>query len=93
MRTTFFAVMLPLLLAGCASQISLREVTANTTPVTVGAKVPKTHHHAILTGYTHRVPVAPDAWVPETAAATPDADKPKEDCKKAEGATNDCPTQ
>ena len=93
MKATLFAVALPLLLAGCASQIPLPEVTARKSPVTAGAKVPKTHYHTTLTGYTHREAVAPDAWVPEDAAATPDADKPKEDCKKVEGASNDCPAQ
>lgn len=104
MRATLFAVALPLLLAGCASQIPLPEVTGHKSPVTSGAKVPKTHHHTILTGYTHREPVTPDAWVPE-GADVPEAEKPKDSaappkaetmsdkCKKKEGATNDCPTQ
>ena len=93
MRATLFAFAFPLLLAGCASQIPLPEVTANRSPVTAGSKVPKTHHHTILTGYTHREPVAPDAWVPEDAAAAPEGDAPKEDCTKKEGASNDCPAQ
>ena len=93
MRATLFAVVCPLLLAGCASQIHLPEVTASKSPVTAGAKVPKTHHHTILTGYTHREPVTPDAWVPEEAAATPEVDPLKDECKKKEGASNDCPAQ
>ena len=93
MRATLFAVALPLLLAGCASQIPLPEVTAGKSPVAALAKVPKTHHHTILTGYTHRVPVTPEAWVTEDAPAAPEADKPKEDCKAKEGASNDCPAQ
>ena len=91
MRATFFAFAFPLLLAGCASQIPLPEVTARKSPITASAKVPKTHHHTILTGYTHREAVSPEAWVTEDAPAVPEADKPKEECKTKEGASNDCP--
>ena len=93
MRATLFAVVVPLLLAGCTTPSPLPEVTAYKSPATAGAKVPKTHYHTTLTGYTHREPVTPDAWVPEDDAATPDGEMKKEDCKKAEGATDDCPAQ
>lgn len=95
MRATLFAVAVSLLLAGCASQSSLPEVTADESPVTSGAKVPKTHHHSTLTGYSHRKPVTPDAWVPEDATAAPEsgAAAPDDKCKTAEGATDDCPDQ
>lgn len=101
MRATLFVVAVPLLLAGCASQSPLPEVTAYKSPVSAGAIVPKTHHHTTLTGYTHREPTAPEAWVTEDAPvapeavpeAAPDAAMKKEDCKKLEGASDDCPTQ
>mgnify|MGYP003402854156 CR=1 FL=1 len=69
MRATLFAVVVPLLLAGCTTPSPLPEVTAYKSPVIAGAKVPKTHHHTTLTGYTHREPVTPDAWVEEDDAA------------------------
>ena len=101
MRATLFVVAVPLLLAGCASQSPLPEVTAYKSPVSAGAIVPKTHHHTTLTGYTHREPTAPEAWVTEDAPvapeavpeAAPDAAMKKEDCKKLEGASDDCPAQ
>lgn len=101
MRATLFAVAVPFLLAGCASQSPLPEVTAYKSPATAGAKVPKTHYHPALTGYTHREPTAPEAWVTEDAPVAPeavpetapDAAMKKEDCKKIEGASDDCPAQ
>lgn len=84
MKATPFAVALPLLLAGCASPSPLPEVTPYTSPVRAGAQVPKTHHHSTLTGYAHREPVTPDAWVKEDDSA-------KDECKTAEGVTDDCP--
>ncbi len=93
MKATLFAVAISLLLAGCATQSPLPKVTASKSPVTAGAKVPKTHHHTTLTSYTHREPVTPDAWVEEDDAAPPDAAMKKEDCKNAEGATDECPAQ
>lgn len=92
MKATLFAVVVPLLLAGCTKPGPLPEVTAYKSPVTAGAKVPKTHYHTTLTGYTHREPMTPDAWVTEDDAAAPDAAMKKEDCKKKEGASDDCPT-
>jgi hypothetical protein len=86
MKTTLLSVVISLLLAGCASQSPLPEVTATKSPVISGAKVPKTHYHSTLTGYVHREPVTPDAWVEEDDAAAPD-----EKCKTVEGATDDCP--
>lgn len=100
MKATLFAVVVPLLLAGCATQSPLPEVTAYKSPVSAGAKVPRTHHHTTLTGYTHREPVVPGAWVPEEAgeapaadSAEPDSGAQKEECRKAEGAPDDCPAQ
>lgn len=93
MKETLFAVVLPLLLAGCTTPSPLPEVTTYQSPVTAGAKVPKTHYHTTLTGYTHREPVTPDAWVGEDGTAAPDATMKKEDCKKTKGATDDCPAQ
>lgn len=93
MKATLLAVVVPLLLAGCATPRPLPEVMAYKSPVTAGAKVPKTHHHTTLTGYTHREAVTPEAWVTEDDAQAPDATMKKEDCKKAEGATDDCPAQ
>lgn len=93
MRATLFVVAVPLLLAGCASQSPLPEVTAYKSPVSAGAKEPKTHHHTTLTGYTHRAPVAPDAWVTDDDAKVLDATKTKEDCKKKGGTSDDCPAQ
>ena len=93
MRATFFVVAVSLLLAGCASQSPLPEVTAHKSPVSSTAKVPKTHHHTTLTGYTHRAPLAPDAWATDGEAKNPDAAKTTEECKKTEGASDDCPTQ
>jgi hypothetical protein len=91
MRATLCALALPLLLAGCASQSPLPEVSAYKSPVVSGAKVPGTHHHTTLTGYKHREPVTPDAWVTEDAA--PEPSMTDEDCKKTEGADDDCPAQ
>ena len=93
MKATLFALVVPLLLAGCATPRPLPEVTAYKSPVTAGAKVPKTHFHTTLTGYTHREPVTPEAWVDGDDAAAPNAAMKKEDCKTKEGATDDCPTQ
>jgi hypothetical protein len=101
MKATLFAVFVPLLLAGCTTPSPLPEVTAYRSPVSAGAKVPKTHHHTTLTGYTHREPTAPEPWVTEDAPAvpeavpeaTPDATMKKEDCKKVEGAKDDCAAQ
>ena len=93
MKATLFAVVVPLLLAGCASPSPLPEVLSYKSPVTSGAKVPKTHHHTTLTGYTHREPVTPEAWVTEDDVPTPEAGAEKEECKKVEGASDDCPTQ
>ena len=100
MRATLFAVAVPFLLAGCASQSPLPEVSAYRSPVKSGAKVPTTHYHTTLTGYTHREPVVPDAWTPEEGAeapdpnsAAPDNDAQKEECKKVEGAPDACPAQ
>ncbi len=92
MRATLFAVVVPLLLAGCTTPSPLPRVTAYKSPVSAGAKVPKTHHHTTLTGYTHREPVTPEAWVTEDDAAAPDVATKKEDCKKTKGASDDCPT-
>lgn len=86
MKATLFAVVAPLLLVGCTSTSPLPEVLSYKSPVTAGAKVPKTHHHSILTGYTHREPVVPDAWVPENEAE-------KENCEKPEGDKNECNPQ
>lgn len=93
MKATLYAVVISSLLAGCASQSPLPEVTANKSPVVSGAKVPKTHYHTTLTGYVHREPVTPDAWVEEDNSADPEAAKTKEECMKKEGASDDCPTQ
>jgi hypothetical protein len=93
MKATLFAVAMSLLLAGCASQSPPPEVTASKSPVASGAQVPKTHHHSTLTDYAHREPVTPDAWAEEDGAADPQAAKTKEECKKNEGASDDCPTQ
>ena len=100
MKATLFAVAVPFLLAGCASQSPLPEVSAYRSPVNSGAKVPKTHHHTTLTGYTHREPVVPEAWTPEEGSeapvadpAEPDIGAQKEECKKVEGATDDCLAQ
>lgn len=93
MKATLFAVVVPLLLAGCASQSPLPEVLSYKSPVKSGAKVPNTHHHTILTGYTHREPVVPEAWVPEDEPTPPEAGMEKEECKKVEGAKDDCPVQ
>ena len=93
MKATLFAVVVPLLLAGCTTPSPLPEVTAYKSPVNAGAKVPRTHHHTTLTSYIHREPVTPEAWVEEEDVTAPDAAMKKEDCKKAEGATDDCPTQ
>ena len=100
MKATLCAVVVPLLLAGCTTPSPLPEVTAYKSPVKSGAKVPKTHYHTTLTGYTHREPVLPDAWVPEDGAETPATDSSaqdggaqKEECKKMQGAKNDCPAQ
>lgn len=92
MKATLFAVVAPLLLVGCTSTSPLPEVLSYKSPVTAGAKVPKTHHHTTLTGYTHREPVTPEAWITEDDAAAPDAAMAKEDCKKTEGASDDCST-
>ena len=101
MKATMFAVVVPLLLAGCTTPSPLPEVTAYKSPVIAGAKVPKTHYHPTLTGYTHREPTAPEAWVTQDAPvapeaepkAAPDAATKKEDCKKTEGASDVCPAQ
>ncbi len=86
MKATLFVVVVPLLLAGCASPSPLPEVLPHKSPVKAGAKVPRTHHHATLTGYTHREPVVPEAWVPEDGAE-------KEKCEKPEGEKNECSPQ
>lgn len=93
MKATLFAVALPLLLAGCASPSPLPEVLSSKTPIKSGAKVPKAHHHTTLTGYTHREPVLPDAWAPEDTVAAPESGEKPVDCKKMEGAPDDCPAQ
>jgi hypothetical protein len=85
MKTALFAVALPLLLAGCASPGPLPEVMPYKSAVASGAKAPKTHHHSTLTGYSHREPVAPDAWGKEDAT--------KKDCDNMEGTSDDCPAQ
>lgn len=98
MRATLIAVAVASLLAGCASSSPLPQVTPHRSPVKAAAKVPRTHHHTTLTGYTHREPVMPDAWVPEDDAAPTNGAAPtdgaaKEKCKPTEGAKDDCPVE
>lgn len=86
MKTTLIAVVVPVLLAGCTSTSPLPNVVSYKSPVSAAAKVPTTHYHTTLTGYTHREPTAPDAWVTEDAPA-------KEECEKPGGDKNACKPQ
>ena len=92
MKAMMCAIVVPLLLAGCTTASLLPEVLSYKSPLTSGEKLPQTRHQTTLMGYTHREPSTPEAWVEEGDAAAPDASMEKEECKKTEGAGDDCPT-
>jgi hypothetical protein len=86
MIRVFPAVLLPLILGGCATTLP-PEVTAFRSPVDIANGVRKLHHHSVITSYTHREPVDPKPWrqlnderapLPEESAAPakPKVEKP-----------------
>ena len=56
------AAAMPLALAGCAAAKGPVDVMPVTSPVDSGLGILNTHHHTVLDGYTHRVPVDPKPW-------------------------------
>ena len=56
------AAAMPLALAGCAAAIAPADVMSVNSPVDSGLGIRNTHHHTVLDGYVHRVPVEPKPW-------------------------------
>ncbi|MEP3438928.1 MAG: hypothetical protein ABJN75_19430 [Hoeflea sp.] len=53
---------LPLVLAGCTAAGRPADIMSATSPADPGIGILNTHHHTVLNGYVHRVPVDPKPW-------------------------------
>jgi len=69
----FLAAAMPLALAGCAGANGPAEFMPVNSPVDSSAGIRNTHHHTVLNGYTHRVPVDPKPWRQLNDSQAPDA--------------------
>ncbi|AKI03454.1 hypothetical protein IMCC20628_04788 (plasmid) [Hoeflea sp. IMCC20628] len=56
------AAAMPLALAGCTAANRPADVFSVNSPVESDLGIRSTHHHTVLNGYTHRVPVDPKPW-------------------------------
>lgn len=56
------AAAVPLALAGCASPGGPADVMSASSPADPGTGIRTIHHHTVLDGYMHRVPVEPKPW-------------------------------
>lgn len=56
------AAAVPLALAGCAATTGPADVLPAASPVDPSLGIRNVHHHTVLDGYTHRVPVDPRPW-------------------------------
>ena len=69
----FVAAVVPLTLAGCASASGPADVISASSAVNPGVGIRNTHHHTVLDGYTHRVPVEPKPWRQQNESQAPGA--------------------
>jgi len=67
------AAALPLALAGCAASNRPADILPAVSPVDSGLGIRSTHHHTVLNGYTHRVPVDPKPWRQQNDSQAPGA--------------------
>ena len=63
MKCSAVVAVVCLILTGCASPSYLPDITAAKNPALGSAAIKPTHSHSIITGYVHRLPVAPQPWV------------------------------
>jgi len=67
------AAAMPLTLAGCASASGPADVMSVSSPADTSAGIRNIHHHTVLGGYTHRVPVEPKPWRQQNDSQAPGA--------------------
>lgn len=67
------AAAMPLALAGCASANGPADVMPVSSPVDAGTGIRSIHHHTVLDGYVHRVPVEPKPWRQQNDSQAPGA--------------------
>ena len=67
------AAAMPLTLAGCASASGPADVMSVSSPADTSAGIRNIHHHTVLGGYTHRVPVEPMPWRQQNDSQAPSA--------------------
>jgi len=73
MFRTLFAAAMPLVLAACTAAGRPADIMPGNSPVSSVAGIRNTHHHTVLQGYTHRVPVDPKPWRQQNDSQAPGA--------------------
>jgi len=68
-----FAAAMPLALAACTAASGPAGVMPDSSPADPGAGIRTIHHHTVLDGYTHRVPVEPKPWRQQNDSQAPGA--------------------
>lgn len=68
-----FAAAMPLALAACTAAGRPADIMADSSPADSVAGIRNTHHHTVLEGYTHRVPVDPKPWRQQNDSQAPGA--------------------
>jgi len=74
MFRTLFAAGMPLVLAACTAAGRPADIMPGSSPADSGAGIRNTHHHTVLEGYTHRVPVDPKPWRQQNDSQAPSAE-------------------
>lgn len=73
MFRTLFAAAMPLVLAACTAAGRPADIMPGSSPADSVAGIRNTHHHTVLEGYTHRVPVDPKPWRQQNDSQAPGA--------------------
>ncbi len=73
MFRTLFAAAMPLVLAACTAAGRPADVMSVRSPADTGAGIRNIHHHTVLDGYTHRIPVEPKSWRQQNDSQAPGA--------------------
>jgi hypothetical protein len=68
------AAAMPLALAGCAATAGPADVLPSASPVDPSLGIRNVHHHTVLDGYTHRVPLEPRPWRQQNDRQAPGGD-------------------